>query len=363
MAGETKNAILSREVQTLFGFGVVRDASDRQLLERFLAADHVEAEAAFTFLVERHGPMVLHVCRQVLDDSHDAQDAFQATFLVLLRRGGVDPQARLARELALWRGHAGGAGGRDMPRSQGGFMSDTPASWRQPPLLRSAATPSAWRHCTQEIARLPARYREPIVLCHLEGLSTAAAAQRLGCPQGTILSRLARGRQRLRRRLVERGLALPAGLLAASLMPQETAAALPAALVTSTVRLAAQALAGRAALAAAVSLSVSALTEATHEDPAHDPNHVCRGAARDGRRRGRPDHSLHPPDHGRQLARRRPSTRDRSRPIKWLIKTPWLDAISTCSRAPGIASRRRSKARRCPLRSTASRSHPKTPRS
>ena len=83
---ELRNADLLRDVRTLFRFGVVRDASDRELLERFLTADHADAEAAFTILVERHGPMVLHVCRHVLADSHDAHDAFQATFLVLLRR-------------------------------------------------------------------------------------------------------------------------------------------------------------------------------------------------------------------------------------------------------------------------------------
>ena len=87
---------------------------------------------------------------------------------------------------------------------------------------------------------------------------------------------------------------------------------------------------------------------------------TLRRLCRDGRRRGRPDHSLHPPDPGGRLAGLH-LTRDWSRPIQWLIKTPWLDAISTCSRAPGIASRRRSKARRFPLGSTASRSHPKTP--
>ena len=99
MTGETRNAVLLKEVRTLFGFGVVRDSSDRQLLERFLAADRVEAEAAFTFLVERHGPMVLHVCRQVLDDADDAQDAFQATFLVFLHRAAA---IRKRDSLASW---------------------------------------------------------------------------------------------------------------------------------------------------------------------------------------------------------------------------------------------------------------------
>ena len=99
MTRQTRNAVLQRDVQTLFGFGVVRDSSDRQLLERFLTADHAEAEAAFTFLVERHGPMVLQVCREVLDNSHDAQDAFQATFLVLLGRARA---IRKRDSLASW---------------------------------------------------------------------------------------------------------------------------------------------------------------------------------------------------------------------------------------------------------------------
>ena len=99
MARETRNALLLNEVRTLFGLGVVSDSSDGELLGRFLNADGLEAEAAFTVLVERHGPMVLHVCRQVLDDSHDAQDAFQATFLVFLRRAA---SIRKRDSLASW---------------------------------------------------------------------------------------------------------------------------------------------------------------------------------------------------------------------------------------------------------------------
>jgi RNA polymerase sigma factor (sigma-70 family) len=262
MAGETRNAVLARELRTLFGFGLARDWSDRQLLERFLTVGRAEAEEAFTFLVERHGPMVLDVCRHVLDDSHDAQDAFQATFLVLLRRArsirnrdslaswlfGVAMRvARRARYAAIAR--------RFHERKAGNLASKRATS--------SNGHPECLAALHDEIARLPERFREPIVLCHLEGLSTAAAAHRLGCAHGTILSRLARGRERLRRRLIQRGLAFPAGLLAAPSVSQATLANLPAALATSTVEVAGRALAGRAALAAAVSISVSALTEAT----------------------------------------------------------------------------------------------------
>ena len=253
MAAELKNAELLRDVRTLFSFGVARDASDRCLLERFLHADHAEAEAAFTFLVERHGAMVLSVCRQVLDDSHDAHDAFQATFLVLLRRAGA---IRNRDSLASWLFGVAMRVARQaryaavVRRFHEQNAGDCAAA-------RSPTTDGHSEHLTalhEEIARLPERYREPIVLCHLEGLSTAAAAQQLGCAQGTILSRLARGRQRLRTRLSQRGQVEPAGVLAV---------AVPAAVVNSTVQTAFNALAGRTSLAAIVSPSVATLARAT----------------------------------------------------------------------------------------------------
>ena len=180
------------------------------------------------------------------DDPHDAQDAFQATFLVLLRRAGSIRKrdslaswlfgvamrvARQARYAAIARRfHERHAGERAAALAQAGDEnSDSLAVLHE------------------EIARLPDRYREPIVLCHLEGLSTAAAAQRLGCPQGTILSRLARGRERLRQKLSQQGEVESAGALLATWLRPESAAALPAALVTSTVQAAGRDLAGRAA--------------------------------------------------------------------------------------------------------------------
>jgi RNA polymerase sigma factor (sigma-70 family) len=250
MAVELRNADLLRDVRMLFGFGVIRDASDRDLLERFVHAEQAEAEAAFTILVERHGPMVLSVCRHVLGDSHDAQDAFQATFLVLLRRAGsisnrdslasslFGVASRIARRMryaaVVRRYHEQHAGDRAAARSQGanGHSECLTALY-------------------EEIARLPERYRGPIVLCHLEGLSTAAAAQQLGCAQGTNLSRLARGRQRLRTRLTQRGQVERLGVLAP---------AVPAAMVNSTVQTALNALAGRTSLLAIVTTSVAALT-------------------------------------------------------------------------------------------------------
>ncbi len=262
MAIESRDAVLLREVQALFGLGVVRELTDGQLLEQFLTADDVTAEAAFTSLVERHGPMVLHVCRGILDEPQDAQDAFQATFLVFLRRAS---SIRKRESVASWlfgvamrvgRRARYAAVVRRFHERQGGALAAT-----------RRATESGTSDCRtalhEEIARLPDRYREPVVLCHLEGVSTAVAAQRLGCAHGTILSRLARGRDRLRRRLAGRGLTVPAGLLAANLVPHEATAALATAPVHSTLQAAARTLAGRVALTTAVSPVVAALTQAT----------------------------------------------------------------------------------------------------
>jgi RNA polymerase sigma factor (sigma-70 family) len=253
------NAILVKETRALFGFGVVRDWPDREILERFLTADRAEAEAAFGVLVQRHGPMVLHVCRQVLVDAHDAQDAFQATFLVFLRRAG---SIRNRDSLASWlfgvalrvsRRARYAAILRRFHEKQAGEL----AAASSPTAGGESATMAALH---EEIARLPERFREPIVICHLEGLSTAAAAQRLRCSQGTILSRLSRARERLRRRMTGRGLAVPAGILVASAAPQASAGALPAPLLSATVAALWPALAGPAAVAKSVTPSVELLT-------------------------------------------------------------------------------------------------------
>ncbi len=204
MAGRSTNATLLRDVRTIFEFGVARDVSDLELLDRFLLADRAAAEAAFTSLVERHGPMVLHVCRQLLDDPYDVEDAFQATFLVFLRRA---KSIRKRQSLASWlfgvathvaRRARSAATVRRFHEREAGELAQAHREARN---IHSDELTALH----EEIARLPDRFREPIVLCHLEGLSTAAAAIRLGCAHGTILSRLARARGRLRRSLARRG--------------------------------------------------------------------------------------------------------------------------------------------------------------
>ena len=126
-----------QHVRMLFEAGAVGGLTDRQLLERFRARDGEAAELAFAALVERHGPMILRVCRRTLRDEHDAQDAFQATFLVLVRKAGSLRAARLARRLAPWRRlprrglRPGGRGQAAGPRAEGGRGGDDPDSGRK----------------------------------------------------------------------------------------------------------------------------------------------------------------------------------------------------------------------------------------
>ncbi len=231
MAGRSMRADVLSELHSLTHIGVVANLSDAQLLDRFLAGGGEVAEAAFQALVTRHGRMVLGVCGNVLRDPEDVQDAFQATFLVLasraraIRRHGALAGWLLAvaRRVAL-RSRADLARRRVHERRAAETRADQQAS----PL-------ESWPELHEEIDRLPERYREPVVLCYLEGLSTEAAAMRLGCPKGTVLSRLSRARERLRGRLLRRGLPLQAGVLPLVLSPEATQAAIPVGLLADTV--------------------------------------------------------------------------------------------------------------------------------
>ncbi len=186
------------------------DTTDDTLISEFL---DTRDEAAFERLVIRYGPMVLRACRDVLGDESDAEDAFQATFLSLFRQAGsirnresVDRWlhevacrvARRARHLKLKR--------REQER-QALTMEAAPAPDRE-------AADREWRPILhEEIRRLPAKLRDVIILCHLEGLTVEAAARKLNCPSGTLKSRLVKGRELLRHRLARRGLAASVVLL------------------------------------------------------------------------------------------------------------------------------------------------------
>jgi RNA polymerase sigma factor (sigma-70 family) len=251
-----RNGAVVRQLRTLFNVGTFGALTDGQLLERFAAGRGEVAELAFSALVERHGPMVLRVCRAVLRDEHDAQDAFQATFLVLVRRSG---SLRADDSLAPWLyGVARRVASCARSAAARRQRHERNAAGLMPP--RSATTGVACdleQSLHEEIGRLPERCRAPVVLCLLEGLSHEQAARHLGWPVGTVKSRLAHARERLRARLTRRGLA-PAALSGATLVARTTRAAVPAALAGATARLAtAQATAG--AVPAAVAALVGAV--------------------------------------------------------------------------------------------------------
>jgi RNA polymerase sigma factor (sigma-70 family) len=224
---------LSNQLTTLFRFGVVGDLSDGQLVQRFLTARDGADQAAFTALVERHGPMVLGVCRKVLGNVHDAEDAFQATFLVLARKAGSVRKAdsvaswlhRAARRVAI---HAKAEAARRK------VYERESVAMKAVQLESQEGSHEGWPELHTAIARLPERYREPVVLCYLEGLTTEAAALRIGCPHGTILSRLSRARERLRGHLERRSRTWSTTLLTTGLN-HRAREALPAGLLDTTV--------------------------------------------------------------------------------------------------------------------------------
>ncbi len=209
-----KNSSVLRYIRAIFSEGVAAELTDRQLLERFTNRPGRDdsAELAFAALVERHGPMVLRVCRAALRDEHDAQDAFQAVFLVLVHkarllrvRDSLGPWLHAvalrvsthARVLAMKRQRPRAQERRDVDAIRGRYGRSPPTSW------------DVAIH--EEVGRLPEAFRKAVVLCDLEGLTHEEAARRLGWPVGTVKSRQARGRERLRGRLIRRGLAPVSG--------------------------------------------------------------------------------------------------------------------------------------------------------
>ena len=222
-----------RDIGTLFRDGMLGGLTDRQLLERFLNRDHPSAEDAITILVERHGPLVWGVCRRLLPDRSDAADAFQATFLVLLRRAGA---VRVDDSLGPW---LYGVSRRVAARAR---ATSVRRGARETGRVEAVAGPDAdpghaerLAVLDEEIGRLPEHQRAAVVHCDLEGLPHEEAVRRLGCPVGTVESRLSRGRQRLRERLVRRGLAPAAAALWAA-TAREASAGIPAALIKETAR-------------------------------------------------------------------------------------------------------------------------------
>ncbi|MCC6417132.1 MAG: sigma-70 family RNA polymerase sigma factor [Gemmataceae bacterium] len=231
-------------------------STDGQLLERFITG---RDERAFAALVRRHGAMVLGVCRRFLANDHDAEDAFQAAFLVLARKAAsVRPRELVGNWLygvayrtAL---EARAANARRGARERQVEPMPEPAAAERERCLDLQPL------LDEELSRLPDRYRVPVVLCELEGRSRKEVAGQLGIPEGTLSSRLAAARKLLAGRLARRGLALSGGALTA-LLAESASAAVPASLVASTVKAAALVAAGEAAAVGLVSARAAALAK------------------------------------------------------------------------------------------------------
>jgi RNA polymerase sigma factor (sigma-70 family) len=233
---------------------------DRQLLECFAAQ---RDEGAFAALVRRHGPLVLGVCRRRLKDSQEAEDAFQATFLVLARKAG---SLRKPDAVASWLyGVAWRLAGK-----MNAHAAKRRILQRQATTMEPTAPPAevSWRElCAvldEELNRLPEKHRAPLLLCYLEGKTQEEAARQLGWPRGTLKRRLEHGRDLLRRQLDQRGVMFSAAV-GATLLAQPTASAtVPDSLAADTARAAAAfaqvAVAGNGVSARAVGLAEGALS-------------------------------------------------------------------------------------------------------
>lgn len=260
--GAVRPSSVNRDLSTLWSVGRLGAADDMELVGRFLEGDAL-SETAFRILVERHGAMVLGVCRRVLGDGHDAQDAAQAVFLVLARKAGTIHRGSVASWLY-------GVAIRVAAKARSRIITRKNAEART--LAAVAKTEAAASSAVEsidsdviheEVARLSEKYRTPVVLCYLEGLTYEEAAHRVGCPVGTIRVRLSRARDQLRERLARKGLG-PAAVVPASADALEAffvqqSLSLPAGWVDATVVSAQSFLSGSATAKAAAAVSASTL--------------------------------------------------------------------------------------------------------
>ncbi len=257
---------VAHHLGALFEGGSTAGLSDRQLIERFVnGRESLAAEAAFSALVARHGPMVLGICQQLLGDRHHAEDAFQAVFFVLARRARSvrDPDLlshwlygvalRTARKARTRLGR--------LRRREGNPAANRPEACPDAPADQAVLEGERAEFLHEEIDRLPTSSRLPVVLCYFEGLSLAEAAHRLRCPAGTVHSRLVRAREKLRSGLIRRGVVLSTTAMAAAMAPRSASASIPPLLCDSTTRAAIAFAAHHAAAGGALAAPATALAQ------------------------------------------------------------------------------------------------------
>jgi RNA polymerase sigma factor (sigma-70 family) len=251
--------VLLQHIVRIAGGQSLTLATEGELLEHFRDR---QDQAAFAALVRRHGPMVLSVCRRLLGHAQDAEDAFQATFLVLTRKvASIRKHESLGSWLYGVAYHVASKARAQRARRQ--------AHEREAGTIKSGpAIKAAWQEVQatldEALAQLPKKYRSALILCYLQGYSHEEAARQLGCPLATLRSRVARGRALLRAGLARRGLTLSVAGFAALLATAAADAALPGALFRSTLslgRAATRLATGQAAGSVAVSANVAALAE------------------------------------------------------------------------------------------------------
>jgi RNA polymerase sigma factor (sigma-70 family) len=250
-------SLILRQLRTLMATQRADGQTDGHLLEQFVSQ---RDEVAFAALLERHGPMVLGVCRRILHDEHRAEDAFQATFLVLVRKANT---IRKQPSIASW---LHGVALRLARKAKTEATRATQPDARSPSeTVVDVQAEASWNESQaildDELQRLPENYRLPLVLCYLEGLTRDEAAAQLGWTANKLRGCLERGRDQLRSRLVQRGVTLSAAASATLLAETILAATVPPLLAVSTIHAAARLATGTTLAACGISAPVVALTE------------------------------------------------------------------------------------------------------
>jgi RNA polymerase sigma factor (sigma-70 family) len=251
---------LTKVIQSLRRSMLLHDSaglSDGQLLDYFI---NRREETAFEAIVRRHGPMVMGVCRRILRNPDDVEDAFQATFLVLVRKArSIASRGLLGNWLygVAFNTALKAKARRARLRTRERQVSKMPDLQAKSPELCNDLQPLL----DQELSRLPEKYRVPVVLCDLEGKTRKQVARALGCPEGTVAGRLARARTILAARLARHGVGISGGVLASVLAQNTASACLKSSLIISTAKAAASLVEGQGMVAGIVSANALTLVE------------------------------------------------------------------------------------------------------